>query len=184
MHPSNGLMLRPRPPKLVTFHSPAIPYSLLTTTVFADFLSDVAKDGNRVLVVTYDPPAAEPKEFTIDVSFLGVLTVRGITGLISEPYILVQCSIQLVGTVDTGLSISASLYIKIPFTDRVRIAHLNGALGSGITVDINTGIATGTATLTAEHNSLGTHDLYIDASLNCEMIGNISTGKFLLFTSP
>ena len=187
-HPANGRMLLIKTTKVRDISFPG--HCLCGTdhnTVFANFLSNVAKDSDKVLIVTYPPgtsDTAASKEFTIDVTFLGVLNVRGITGLVNGAYISIQCSLQLVGSVDLGLSISASLYIKIPFTDKVRIAHLDGALGTGVTVDINTGIATGTATLTAEQNSSGTHDLYIDANLSCEFIGNLTTGKFFLFTSP
>ena len=91
---------------------------------------------------------------------------------------------QLVGSIDAELTCSASFYVKIPYVGRTILANLNGDLASGITVDISLALATGTATLTTEENSSGTHDLYIDANVNVKFVGNVATGKLLLSTLP
>ena len=102
----------------------------------------------------------------------------------NEVYASIQWSTQLAGSIDPELSISASLYAKIPFVGRVLLTSLNGALSSGITASIDTALATGTVTSTTEQNSSGTHDLYISANLNVKFVGNIATDKFKLSTLP
>ena len=106
--------------------------------------------------------------------------------VISDTYISIQCSTQLVGSIEPGsLAISASLYVRIPYIGRILVVSLSGDLGgAGVTATIDAIIAAGTATLTAEQNSSGTHDLYINANVNIKMIGNVNTDEFLLLTMP
>jgi hypothetical protein len=83
------------------------------------------------------------------------------------------------------LSVSVTLYAKVPVAGRVQLTTIRGSLkGQGITAKINVKIAQGTATLYVKQNSSGNHDLYIRIQLKVKFIGNIGGGEYKLVTLP
>ncbi|KAF8550543.1 hypothetical protein OG21DRAFT_1513878 [Imleria badia] len=127
------------------------------------FFSDFVTDGYKILITSWNSDIS--KEYTFDVTFLGIFNVAG--------------------SINPGsLTTSGSLSLKLPFADNVRISDLNGSLLDGVTLNINTAIASGKATFTAEKYSSEQHDFYIDIDLNVNLEGMISSSKLNLLTLP
>lgn len=90
----------------------------------------------------------------------------------------------MVGSIDPELSMSGSLYAKIPFVGRTVLANLKGSLDTGVTQNIDNPLAKGTVTFTTKQNSSGRHDLYANIDLDVKFVKKFSTGTIKLFTLP
>lgn len=91
---------------------------------------------------------------------------------------------QMVGSIDPKLSMSALLYAKIPFVGKITLANLKGSLDAGVTQNINIILAKGTVTFTTQQSLPGRHDLYTSISLDVKFVKSISAGTVKLFTLP
>jgi len=82
------------------------------------------------------------------------------------------------------MGISATLYAKIPFAGRIKLAEFKGSLISGISVKINLALAKGSAVVSAKPNASGKHDLYINLKLKIKFVKEFNTGDIKLFGLP
>jgi hypothetical protein len=70
---------------------------------------------------------------------------------------------------------TGSIYAKVPFVGRVRLADFSGNLHDGITTPINVAVASGSITLGASSYN-GTDWETINADLNIKFFGKVNTG--------
>ncbi|KAJ7586323.1 hypothetical protein C8J56DRAFT_1165386 [Mycena floridula] len=123
------------------------------------FISDfVISESQIVAVQTYN--AASSKQFAIDLSFLGILT--------------------LVGSIDPrSLTAALTLYVNFPLWGRVNIAEIAGSLITGIAVQVDVILAKGTVKLYVKDRVL-----YINAALDLKFLGHFETGDLRLIPLP
>ena len=156
------------------------------------FLKDYARDGDKIVVETYDPNTVHTqsgdgsKQYQVSIGFLGIFDVSHTHHRADWLALPGRFNLQVVGSVDPSThTVTGSLYVRVPFIGRVRICGIQGSLGStdGIKAEVDAFVAKGIATLT-DGMVDGKRDLFIQLTLSVKFKGNISTGKYHLLTLP